>query len=126
MSCADDFSPVTLDAPESVELFAHEQSGKNNLVVCLVNTFGAVSRSSGKILWSAGKVQNSLFRFDEIEEMPVIAEATIHLKKHDAKKIKRVYLAPEEKEVEFDETNDHVTVKIRNLTVYTMLVVEYI
>ena len=123
--CAASQAPVELDAPESVELFAHEQISKNNLVVNLVNTFGCVSRPGGSILWTGNNLNNSLFRFDEIEEMPKIAEVSVRIRKLKNKTVKNIFLAPDCQKLKMEDKGGYLIVKIKNISVYGMIVVEY-
>lgn len=105
--------PVTLDGPESVELFAHRQKGKQHLVVNLVNMVWGCSRSvSGT-------------RFEDIERMPRACDLRLRFRNRGKRKVKRVYLAPDRRTLRRRTQGGETEVKLDRLDVHAMVVAEY-
>src|SRR5690606_23975917 len=87
-------APVTLEAPDTVELFSHGQAGREHLVVNLVNWVTGVSRSDGSGAGGSIRVESKLMRFDEVEAMPPVAGAALTFRPPAGRVIRRVYQAP--------------------------------
>lgn len=116
---------VALEGPDSVELFAHRQKGENHLVVNLVNTFWGLSRSVGTIRSRGGRVTAVGSRFDEIEEMPELSEVTLIVRKRGRKTPAKAWLAPNGKTLRMTKKGTDYRVKVRDVGVHEMVVVEY-
>jgi hypothetical protein len=116
-------APVRLEAPDTVELFAHRQKGKKHVVVNLVNCAWGVSRSAGGFINLEGKKGPS--RFDDIETMPRLHEVKLFFKTDGRRKVKRVYRAPDGKNLPVKKVGDEAMVKLAGLGVHAMLVAEY-
>ena len=110
---------VALDAPDTVEVFAHTQKAKDHLVVGLVNNVTTVGRSASACHWGGA------IRFDQVEEMPPVPEVRIRFSRFKGRKIKNVYLAPGKRKLPLKTVNGQVSVRLKNLGVYAMVIAEY-
>jgi len=118
-------APVSLEGPETLELFAHTQAGREHLVVNLVNACSAVTRLAGKAGFrSAGGIAGPM-RFDETESMPRVAEAALRLRPRGRRTVKRAYRAPDRKRLTLRAEGRDAVVTLRDLGVHTTVVVEY-
>ncbi|MBI2438460.1 MAG: hypothetical protein HYV36_06585 [Lentisphaerae bacterium] len=115
--------PVWLEAPDTVELFAHRQKGSNHIVVNLVHAVWGVSRSAGGFINLNGKKGPS--RFDEVEQMPRLYEVRLHFPDAGGQKIGKVYLAPDCKPLRLKRGRNETMVVLRDLGVHVMVVAEY-
>lgn len=122
MQTAGDKTPVQLDAPDSVELFAHRQQGKKHLVVNLVNTFWGVSRSAGGFIAPDGKVRPG--RFEEIENMPRLHAVTLRLPAAGRRRPPCVRLAPGGRRLPVRRVGKEFHVRLTDVGVHTMLIIE--
>lgn len=110
---------VHLEGPGTIEVFAHFQREKSRLIVGLVQNVG-VSRSEG------AAAQREFMHFDMIEEMPRVSTATLTVRLNKGQKIKRVLLAPDGKKIPFKSSGAGTAeIKLEDLGVYTMIVIEY-
>ena len=114
--------PVWLEAPDTVELFAHRQKGSNHIVVNLVHAVWGVSRSAGGFINPNGMPGPS--RFDEVEQMPRLSAVTLHFPDAGRRKIRKVYLAPDRKPLRLKRGRNETLVVLRDLGVHTMVVAE--
>ena len=60
---------------------------------------------------------------DVIEDLPTVCDTIVELTLDE--KIKRVYIAPENKDISFDEDSNKVSVKVDKFTCHQMIVFEY-
>ena len=116
-------APVRLEAPDTVELFAHRQTGKQHLIVNLVNCVGGVSRSVGGFISADGKKMPA--RFDDIESMPHLYEIKLIFKNEVGRRIKSVYLAPHRKPLQVTPLGEDSVVTLKDVGVHAMVVAEY-
>ena len=124
-SAAGDAAPVRLEGSGAIELFAHKQAGKDHLVVTLVYCVGSVSRTSGRAKHGSRHVQDSTIRYDDIAEMPRLAEATVVFPNRAGKAPRKVTLAPNGEELPIERTDDACRVTLRHVGVHTTLAAEY-
>lgn len=119
-------APVTVEAPATVELFAHRQAGKDHLVVNLVQWVPGCSRSAG-IFSHAVKTgaRSQGLRFEENAKMPPAGDVAVRIKTPRGKRIKRVYLAPDRKPLKMKRDGNTVAVTVKNLQVHAMVVAEW-
>ena len=119
-------APVALDAPASVELFAHTQPGKEHLVVNLVNVFGGLSRSDGRALSQAGKAEvEGDIRHDEYEESPRLSQVVLRFRTWRGKPLRRTLLAPDSQELPCRTEGSETLVTVKDLAEHAMIVAEY-
>ncbi len=119
-------APVTLEAPETVELFAHGQVGREQLVVNLVNWVTGVSRSDGSSITGGLKLESKLMRFDEVEAMPPVAGAALTFRAPPGRVIRRVYQAPTRARLHGQRLPGGVVrVVLKPFDVHAMVVAEY-
>jgi len=111
-------APVALDAPTSVELFAHTQKGEEHLVVNLVNIFTGLARSDGRALTQG-------IRHDEYEESPRLSEVVLRFRKRRGKAVRKAYLAPSKKKLSLATEGAETLVTIKSLAEHAMVVAEY-
>lgn len=125
-TATDETQPVLTDAPETVELFAHRQEGRDRLVVNLVNQVSGVSRSDGSVSQKYSEPGGRLVRFDDVETMPVLGDFEVRFRPVDGRLPQRVYAAPD-KETDLPLTRDgnEAVVTVGRLQVHRMLVAEY-
>jgi len=117
-------TPVTCDGPETVELFAHRQTGKSHLVVSLVNNVSGIARSDGELNIAAGEIINHGFRFDETESMPAAAGVRLTFRPTQGQTIRRVYLAPNHVPLKLKRSKGTVAVEVPDFNVHAMVVAE--
>ncbi len=118
-------SPVLVQAPATVEVFAHRQDGKENLVVNLVNWVSGVSRSDGSFGINRGKLIIESMRFDETEHMPPASGVTVRFRPNEGRKPIRVCLAPSRKQLPMRKIGKDIEVSLPPFDVHAMLVAEY-
>ena len=111
-------APVALDAPTSVELFAHTQKSEDHLVVNLVNIFAGLSRSDGRALTQG-------IRHDEYEESPRLSDVVLRFRKRRGKAVRKAYLAPNKKKLPLKTEGNETLVTIKNLAEHAMVVAKY-
>ncbi len=119
-------APVEVDAPGSVELYAHRQPGRNRLVVNLVNWIQGCSRTAGSLSsTSLGDDRSKHLRFDEIARMPPAGEVVLRFRARRGQSIRRVYLAPERSPLRMQRADRDVLVSVPSFDVHAMVVAEY-
>ena len=117
---------VALDAPTSVELFAHTQKGQPHMVVNLVNIFAGLSRSDGRVILGPTPGVMSVVRHDEYQESPRLSQVVVRFREDPGRSIQRVYLAPSQgTELPLEREGNEVLVTVRDLGEHAMLVAEY-
>lgn len=116
-------APVRLEAPDTVELFAHRQKGEKRLVINLVNCVWGISRSAGGgVISLDGKKGPS--RFDDIDAMPRLHEIRLFFKDTGRQKVKSVCRVPDGKKLAVKKVGDELMVKLTGLDVHAMVVAE--
>ncbi len=118
-------SMLAVDAPETVEVFAHTQEGQDRLVVNLVNWVSGVSRSDGTFTMSRGKVVSNGMRFDEAEKMPPAAGVRVCFRPRGRELPRRVCLGPDGQKLPLRPTPQGVEVEVPVFDVHAMLAAEY-
>ncbi len=114
--------PVRLEGPESIELFAHRQKGRQRLVVNLVHTLPGVCRSAGAFIAPDGKIRPG--RFEEIESMPRVHAATLCVPMAGRRRPPCVTRAPSGRALPGRMAGGEYRVRLTNLGVHTMVVIE--
>ncbi len=118
-------APVSLEAPATVELFAHTQAGCDHLVVNLVNWVTGVSRSDGSGVGGGPRLTPELMRFDEVEAMPPVTGAVLTFRPPPGRTIRRVYQAPSRAPLRLARRGRDVRVTLGRFDVHAMVVAEY-
>jgi hypothetical protein len=110
-------TPIRLEAPATVELFAHTQGNTGNLVINLINNVSGISRSTGRLSKGSSHLEM-------IEHMPPVAEAVLRIRLGQGVKLERAYLAPEKTPLKCEKSGSEHVIRLTNLGVHTMVVVE--
>ena len=110
-------SPIRLEAPATVELFAHTQGNTGNLVINLINNVSGISRSTGRLSKGSSHLEM-------IEHMPPVAEAVLRIRPGKGVKLERAYLAPKKTPLKCEKSGSDHVIRLTNLGVHTMVVVE--
>ncbi|MBI3944296.1 MAG: hypothetical protein HY321_00075 [Armatimonadetes bacterium] len=117
-------APVVVEAPATVEVFAHRQTGRDHLVVNLVNWVTGVSRSAGEAAGRGGP--NTLpNRFDEVAEMPPARDVKVLLRPPQGRRVSAVRRAPGGDALALAPAGGAAQVVLDRVGVHAMLVVEY-
>ena len=107
---------LRLEAPESMELLAHRQPhAPKRLIVSMINQLSSVTRTHG--------ARHDTRKHDMVDEMPVIAGATLTIRAPRGQRIARVTALPEGKALKVGADGK---VRLRDMGVLTMLAVEFL
>jgi len=121
-----DRSPVVVNAPSSVEVFAHKQAGRSHLVVNLVNSLSGSARTAGSATHHlSSKGYGSPVRFDEWQQMPAIAGISVRFRPEAGRPVSTVLLGSDQQPLPIVRDGDDVVVTLPPLNVHAMLVAEY-
>jgi len=110
-------SPIRLEAPATVELFAHTQGNTGNLVINLINNVSGISRSTGRSCKGSSHLEMT-------EHMPLVAEATLRIRLERGVQVSRAYLAPGKTPLKYEQSGSEHVIRLANLGVHTMVIVE--
>lgn len=110
-------TPVRLEAPATMELFAHTQGNSGNLVVNLINNVSGISRSTGRLCKGSSHMEMT-------ENMPPVAAAELRIRLARGEKVSRAYLAPGKIPLKCKKYGAEHVIRLTNLGVHTMVVIE--
>ena len=110
-------APIRLEAPGTMELFAHTQGDTGNIVINLINNVSGISRSTGRLC-------NGSSHLEMIENMPPVAEAVLRIRLERGTKLERAYLAPGKTMLKCEKSGTEHVIRLTNLDVHTMIVLE--
>ena len=118
----DEESLIKLESSPSIELFAHTQRGKNNLIINLVNAISGVKRSAGN---AAYRDRLSLMYFEEVDNLQLYADAKFQIKISSKQIVKNVYLAPDKTPIEFKVKQGCLYFNLERLGVHTTINIDF-
>ena len=116
---------VALEAPASVELFAHTQRGQDHLVVSLVNVFPGLCRSDGWAFNPPAAESAQTLRHEEYDESPRLSQIVLRFRNRHGKPFRRAWLAPDKQELPARREGSETLVTLHDLAEHALIVAEY-